>query len=138
MMYDIDLKPGNLLVRQNCDLKICDFGFARVENADEMPMTEHVVTVCQRYHTSIHHTSYIIHIVMLPPVDLFHPYLMISNVIYTLLLIIIIIVIIMIIIIVMIIIIINIIIIIIIIIIVVIIINCITQHTIHTAVVSRP
>ena len=24
-----DLKPGNLLVNKNCDLKICDFGLAR-------------------------------------------------------------------------------------------------------------
>ncbi len=26
-----DLKPSNLLVNANCDLKICDFGLARVE-----------------------------------------------------------------------------------------------------------
>jgi len=27
-----DLKPGNLLVNKNCDLKICDFGLARAVN----------------------------------------------------------------------------------------------------------
>jgi serine/threonine protein kinase len=26
-----DLKPKNILVNQNCDLKICDFGLARAE-----------------------------------------------------------------------------------------------------------
>ena len=26
-----DLKPRNLLVNSNCDLKICDFGLARAE-----------------------------------------------------------------------------------------------------------
>ena len=25
-----DLKPGNLLVNSNCEIKICDFGLARV------------------------------------------------------------------------------------------------------------
>lgn len=29
-----DLKPGNLLVNKNCDLKICDFGLARAVNPD--------------------------------------------------------------------------------------------------------
>ena len=27
-----DLKPSNILVNKNCDLKICDFGLARVAN----------------------------------------------------------------------------------------------------------
>eukprot|EP00929_Paragymnodinium_shiwhaense_P072531 TRINITY_DN36817_c0_g1_i1.p1 TRINITY_DN36817_c0_g1~~TRINITY_DN36817_c0_g1_i1.p1 ORF type:complete len:424 (+),score=95.83 TRINITY_DN36817_c0_g1_i1:248-1519(+) len=42
-----DLKPRNLLVNSNCDLKICDFGLARVRFADEewvCPMTEYVCT----------------------------------------------------------------------------------------------
>ena len=30
MRTDRDLKPGNLLVNRNCDLKICDFGLARL------------------------------------------------------------------------------------------------------------
>lgn len=42
-----DLKPGNLLINQNCDLKICDFGLARV--ADPLrdhtgQLTEYVAT----------------------------------------------------------------------------------------------
>ena len=41
-----DLKPGNLLVNKNCDLKICDFGLAR--GVDPEPgtqvLTEYVVT----------------------------------------------------------------------------------------------
>mmetsp|Transcript_16777 Transcript_16777/g.43337 ORF Transcript_16777/g.43337 Transcript_16777/m.43337 type:complete len:403 (+) Transcript_16777:109-1317(+) len=42
-----DLKPRNLLVNSNCDLKICDFGLARVRFADKQwvcPMTEYVCT----------------------------------------------------------------------------------------------
>lgn len=42
-----DLKPRNLLVNSNCDLKICDFGLARVRFADSdwvCPMTEYVCT----------------------------------------------------------------------------------------------
>mmetsp|Transcript_22877 Transcript_22877/g.77230 ORF Transcript_22877/g.77230 Transcript_22877/m.77230 type:complete len:251 (+) Transcript_22877:44-796(+) len=44
-----DLKPGNLLVNKNCDLKICDFGLARPVNPDpstkeDQCMTEYVVT----------------------------------------------------------------------------------------------
>jgi len=43
-----DLKPRNLLVNANCDLKICDFGLARVSfSAKEFqacPMTEYVCT----------------------------------------------------------------------------------------------
>ncbi len=41
-----DLKPGNLLVNKNCDLKICDFGLARGVDPDPAPqqLTEYVVT----------------------------------------------------------------------------------------------
>lgn len=43
-----DLKPQNLLVNNNCDLKICDFGLARVMTSDEegdaFGHTDYVVT----------------------------------------------------------------------------------------------
>jgi len=42
-----DLKPRNLLVNSNCDLKICDFGLARVRFSQKdwvCPMTEYVCT----------------------------------------------------------------------------------------------
>ncbi len=44
-----DLKPGNLLVNKNCDLKICDFGLARAIDPSEkekkdLGLTEYVVT----------------------------------------------------------------------------------------------
>lgn len=40
-----DLKPGNLLVNSNCDLKICDFGLARLEEETSVStMTAYVVT----------------------------------------------------------------------------------------------
>mmetsp|Transcript_22984 Transcript_22984/g.58378 ORF Transcript_22984/g.58378 Transcript_22984/m.58378 type:complete len:371 (+) Transcript_22984:133-1245(+) len=41
-----DLKPGNLLVNKNCDLKICDFGLARGvdHDAHQNKLTEYVVT----------------------------------------------------------------------------------------------
>merc|ERR1719203_1491225 len=42
-----NLKPRNLLVNSNCDLKICDFGLARVRCFDKewvCPMTEYVCT----------------------------------------------------------------------------------------------
>eukprot|EP00811_Abedinium_folium_P035707 NODE_8479_length_1492_cov_10.572161.p1 GENE.NODE_8479_length_1492_cov_10.572161~~NODE_8479_length_1492_cov_10.572161.p1 ORF type:complete len:413 (-),score=108.70 NODE_8479_length_1492_cov_10.572161:162-1400(-) len=38
-----DLKPANLLVNQNCDLQICDFGLARVLTELDAP-TDYVVT----------------------------------------------------------------------------------------------
>ncbi|XP_039070957.1 mitogen-activated protein kinase homolog MMK1-like [Hibiscus syriacus] len=38
-----DLKPSNLLLNANCDLKICDFGLARVSSESDF-MTEYVVT----------------------------------------------------------------------------------------------
>jgi serine/threonine protein kinase len=37
------LKPSNLLLNANCDLKICDFGLART-NSEKEYMTEYVVT----------------------------------------------------------------------------------------------
>ncbi|WWD19625.1 hypothetical protein CI109_104087 [Kwoniella shandongensis] len=47
-----DLKPGNLLVNSDCELKICDFGLARgfrpvtgeMDQNDEMKLTEYVAT----------------------------------------------------------------------------------------------
>eukprot|EP00112_Aurelia_sp_Birch-Aquarium-sp1_P007410 Seg1807.5 transcript_id=Seg1807.5/GoldUCD/mRNA.D3Y31 product="Serine/threonine-protein kinase NLK" protein_id=Seg1807.5/GoldUCD/D3Y31 len=40
-----DIKPGNLLVNSNCQLKICDFGLARCEELDKSrEMTQEVVT----------------------------------------------------------------------------------------------
>ncbi|PIA32070.1 hypothetical protein AQUCO_04600022v1 [Aquilegia coerulea] len=38
-----DLKPSNLLLKANCDLKICDFGLARPTSENDF-MTEYVVT----------------------------------------------------------------------------------------------
>ncbi|KAL6220609.1 hypothetical protein ACLB2K_008365 [Fragaria x ananassa] len=58
-----DLKPGNLLINANCDLKICDFGLARTSRGNDQFMTEYVVTrwyrapelllCCDNYGTSI-------------------------------------------------------------------------------------
>ncbi|XP_057981075.1 mitogen-activated protein kinase 7-like [Malania oleifera] len=39
-----DLKPGNILINANCDLKICDFGLAHTSRGDGEFMTEYVVT----------------------------------------------------------------------------------------------
>jgi len=41
-----DLKPGNILVNKNCDLKICDFGLARGfgKEEDDPTLTDYVVT----------------------------------------------------------------------------------------------
>lgn len=38
-----DMKPSNLILNTNCDLKICDFGLARVTSENHF-MTEYVVT----------------------------------------------------------------------------------------------
>ena len=47
-MIHRDLKPGNLLVNSDCELKICDFGLSRgFDSAPEegaTPMTEYVAT----------------------------------------------------------------------------------------------
>lgn len=39
-----DIKPSNILADENCDIRLCDFGFAREENWDQNAMTEYVVT----------------------------------------------------------------------------------------------
>ena len=39
-----DLKPSNILVNSNCDLKICDFGLARVQEEDQEFLSEYVTT----------------------------------------------------------------------------------------------
>ena len=42
-----DLKPSNILVNSNCDLKICDFGLARIADPEydhAGHLTEYVVT----------------------------------------------------------------------------------------------
>jgi len=42
-----DLKPRNLLVNSNCDLKICDFGLARLipgDSLDRCPLSNYVAT----------------------------------------------------------------------------------------------
>jgi len=36
-----DIKPSNILANESCDIRICDFGFARGEADD---LTEYVVT----------------------------------------------------------------------------------------------
>lgn len=43
-----DLKPGNILVNKNCDLKICDLGLARGYETEEEFKTEYQ-TVLFRY-----------------------------------------------------------------------------------------
>lgn len=39
-----DIKPSNILADENCDIRLCDFGFARELNEDINAMTEYVVT----------------------------------------------------------------------------------------------
>jgi serine/threonine protein kinase len=42
-----DLKPHNVLINQNCDIKVCDFGMARMEQVGD-DMTEEVQTIWYR------------------------------------------------------------------------------------------
>ncbi|ETV76090.1 CMGC/MAPK protein kinase, variant 1 [Aphanomyces astaci] len=39
-----DMKPSNILLNSNCDLKICDFGLARGGCPENVELTEYVVT----------------------------------------------------------------------------------------------
>lgn len=39
-----DLKPSNILLNGNCDLKICDFGLARVQPQNQADLTAYVAT----------------------------------------------------------------------------------------------
>jgi len=41
-----DIKPSNILANESCDIRICDFGFARDNGAEQMnaELTEYVVT----------------------------------------------------------------------------------------------
>ena len=49
-MVHRDLKPGSLLINSDCELKICDFGLARIKYENQAqshqlcPMTEYVVS----------------------------------------------------------------------------------------------
>ena len=40
-----DLKPGNILVNKNCDLKICDLGLARGYENEEDFKTEYNIKI---------------------------------------------------------------------------------------------
>jgi len=33
-LFDRDLKPSNLLLNSNCDLRICDFGLSRIADPE--------------------------------------------------------------------------------------------------------
>lgn len=39
-----DIKPSNILADESCDIRICDFGFAREAASEVQGMTEYVVT----------------------------------------------------------------------------------------------
>lgn len=39
-----DIKPSNILADEDCNIQICDFGFAREQNWEQNAMTEYVVT----------------------------------------------------------------------------------------------
>lgn len=59
-MIHRDLKPRNLLVNSNCDLKICDFGLARVDdpaNPDRAAMSNYIATRWYRAPEVVRHTG---------------------------------------------------------------------------------
>ena len=43
-MIHRDIKPANILVDENCNLILCDFGLARTLGTKKRPMTAHVVS----------------------------------------------------------------------------------------------
>jgi p38 MAP kinase len=43
-----DLKPGNILVNEDCHLRICDFGLSRVQDSAMSQMTPSVSTLYYR------------------------------------------------------------------------------------------
>ena len=51
-----DLKPGNILVNKNCDLKICDLGLARgYENEEDFKTEYHYLYLDMLLHVGIEH-----------------------------------------------------------------------------------
>ena len=80
-MLHRDLKPGNLLVNADCELKICDFGLARgyqpgsganqaKSAANQGFMTEYVATRWYRApEIMLSFANYVRHITLLPEVD---------------------------------------------------------------------
>lgn len=51
-----DLKPGNILVNKNCDLKICDLGLARgYENEEDFKTEYHYIYLDMLLRVGIEH-----------------------------------------------------------------------------------